>query len=182
MMRTWPVIALVVVLSGSAALSGCAYALSGRGNTLPADVRRIGIPQFQNLSNIPELDQLITDAVRLEFRSRGKFTPVPETTGVDAVLTGSVRSVQVAPIGFTTDTRQASKYSITVLASAEFKLTKDGKVFWSSPALRVTDEYDVASGVSVTDPAVIFTQDRNALDRMAKAFARSLVTSILEAF
>jgi hypothetical protein len=69
-----------------------------------------------------------------------------------------------------------------VLASAEFKLTKDGKVFWSSPALRVTDEYDVASGVSVTDPAVIFTQDRNALDRMAKAFARSLVTSILEAF
>jgi hypothetical protein len=81
MMRTWPVIALVVVLSGSAALSGCAYALSGRGNTLPADVRRIGIPQFQNLSNIPELDQLITDAVRLEFRSRGKFTPVPETTG-----------------------------------------------------------------------------------------------------
>ena len=80
------------------------------------------------------------------------------------------------------ENRQAQRYLITVTATVEFKDAKDNKVLWSNPSLRVSDEYDAAVGVSVTNPAAIFTQDQSALSRLAKSFARTLVTSILEAF
>jgi hypothetical protein len=80
------------------------------------------------------------------------------------------------------ENRQAQRYLITVNATVEFKDTKDNKVLWSNPSLRSSDEYDAAAGVSVTNPAAIFTQDQNALNRLAKTFARALVTQMLEAF
>ncbi len=175
MTRGWQVILLAVVVSG------CGYALAGRGNTLPDDIRRIGVPTFQNLSTTPDLDRIFTEAVRVELQSRGKYKVVPETTGVDAVLSGSIRLGPPEVTAFTS-AQQASKISITVIASAEFKLTRDNKIFWSTPALRVSDEYDVIAGTSVNDLAALFTQAPNAIDRLAKAFARSLVQSILEAF
>jgi outer membrane lipopolysaccharide assembly protein LptE/RlpB len=162
--------------------AGCGYALAGRGNALPDHIRRIGVPTFTNHSDTPELDRILAEAVREELRGRGgRFTIVQESTGVDAVLTATVNPVTVTPAALN-ENRQAQRYLITVNATIEFKDTKDNKVLWSNPGLRVSDEYDAAVGVSVVNPAAIFTQDQNALSRIAKAFARSLVTSMLEAF
>lgn len=177
------IVMLVVVMAGSLyTLAGCGYALAGKGNTLPAYIRRIGVPTFVNLSTTPELDRLFTEAVRIEFQSRGKYVVVPETTGVDAVLSGSINSVTPVATAFTADTRQALRYPITVVASAEFKEVKVAKPFWANPSLRVSDEYDVNGSVAAGDLSSLFAQDRNALERLAKTFAQRLVTSILEAF
>ena len=60
---------------------------------------------------------------------------------------------------------------------------KTDKVLWSNPSMQVRDEYDVTTGdVAANDLAALFSQDQNALERLAKNFARSIVTSILEAF
>jgi outer membrane lipopolysaccharide assembly protein LptE/RlpB len=182
MTRGGAVARLALIVGGACALAGCGYALAGRANTLPATIRRIGVPAFQNLSTTPELDRLFTEAVRVELQSRGKFVVVPDTTGVDAVLTGSIKSVTPQATAFTTDTRQALRYSISVVASAEFKEVKADKPFWSNQALRVSDEYDVASGVAIGDLASVFAQDQNALERLARTFAQRLVTSILDSF
>ncbi len=177
------IVILLVVAAGSLyALAGCGYALTGKGNTLPTYIRRIGVPTFVNLSTTPELDRLFTEAVRDEFGSRGKYVVVPETTDVDAVLSGSIKSVTPVATAFTADTRQALRYSITVVASAEFKEVKVDKPFWANPSLRVSDEYDVTGSVAVGDLSSLFAQDKNALERLAKTFAQRLVTSILEAF
>jgi hypothetical protein len=174
---------LAVVVAGSVyALAGCGYALTGKLNTLPAGIRRIGIPTFQNLSTTPELDRLFTEAVRAEFQARGKFLIVPETTDVDAVLSGSIRSVNLTVTAFTADTRQALRYAVGVLASAEFKQTKVDKPLWASASLRVSDEYDAPNNVAVGDLSSLFAQDQNALERLAKTFAQKLVSTILENF
>jgi hypothetical protein len=173
MSRAWQIAALAFVISG------CGYALAGKGGSLPANIKRIGVA-FQNESTTPEIDRLITDAVIAELMKRGKYSVGTETTGVDAVLTGSIQSVTPIATAFTS-AQQASKYTVTVLAKAEFKQTADNKITFSD-TIRVTDEYDVVGGVAGGDLATVFTQDRNALGRLARAFATSLVATLLEKF
>ena len=158
--------------------SGCGYALAGRGNTLPTHIRRIGVPMFENQSNTPDLDRILTEAVRQELQGRGRFTVVPESTGVDAVLTAIVRPVGLTPVAFTTG-RQGSRFLITVAASVEFKEPKEPKPRFAQ-SVRVTDEYDATGAVN--DAASIFSQDQNALTRIVRAFARQLVEQLLEDF
>lgn len=175
MTRWWHVAALAVVVSG------CGYALAGRGgSTLPAHIKRIGVPMFQNLSATPDLDRIFTDAVRKELQSRGRYTIVPDATGVDAVVTGSISSVSYEAMAFST-AQQALKYSVSVVATGEFREIKDNKV-WPSRPIRVLEEFDLPSGAAVTNLASLFVQDRNALERLAEKFAKTLVASILEAF
>jgi Lipopolysaccharide-assembly len=171
----------VMGLVGLASAS-CGYALAGRGNALPAYVRTIGIPPFVNQSTLPDVDRVITDAVQAEFQSRGRYRVVPDATGVDAVLLGTITSVSTRPSAFTAD-RQVSRYIVTVTAKVEFidKHAND-KVLWSNPSAQFQDEYPVTTGAATGDPSAFLREDASALDRLAKSFARSIVTSILEAF
>ena len=68
--------------------AGCGYALAGRGSFLPAYITVIGIPQFTNATPYEVIDQVFTERVRSEFIGRGKYRVLPQSTGVDAVLSG----------------------------------------------------------------------------------------------
>ena len=174
------VVLRIVALSVAVAMSGCGYALVGRGNALPEHIKRIGVPSFTNLSETPELDRILTEAVRQELLSKGRYTVVPDSTGVDAVLTATVRPVTHG-VAALTDSRQAQRYLITVSATVEFKDLRDNKVLWSNGNMRVSDDYELPSGAT-DSPAAVFSQDQNAMARLAKSFARSLVAAMLEAF
>lgn len=160
-------------------LTGCGYALAGKGDNLPASIRIIGVPQFVNHSTVPDLEVALTDAVRTEFQSHGRYTTVPEAAGADAVLTATIRSVSISPKAFVG--RQASRYAATVTASVEFKDTS-GKILWSNANAQFSEEYDVTTSTNPNDASNFFGQDRTALQRLAKNFAQSIVTSILQAF
>lgn len=168
--------ALVLTL----AVAGCGYALSGKQNNLPDYIRRIGIPVFQNQSGIPELDQLYTQAIRNELQSRGKFTVVGETTGVDAILAGTILPVTQTPVTFT-GTNQAARYVISVTVKVEFTDVKTKKIL-ASPVDTRTEEYEIATGAVVADLATLYAQNRNAFDRLSRDFSRSVVQTILSAF
>lgn len=167
------------VLALTLGLSACGYALVGRGDHLPDYVKVIGVPLLVNQSSVPDLDQVLTEAVRREFGSRGRYRTVPDSTGADAVLTGAITVVRSDPVDFTA-TRQVSRMAITVTANLEFKdVRNSNKVLWANPAHSARDEYEVSATLP-TDPSTFFRQDQNALDRLAKNFARTLVASILE--
>jgi outer membrane lipopolysaccharide assembly protein LptE/RlpB len=162
------------------AVSACGYALAGRANTVPAHVKRIGVPPFENQSTTADLDRVLADAVRNEFQRSGRYEIVQDATGVDAVLTAVLRPIEVNVLALTDATRQAAKYSMTVQASVEFKDLVQPKVLWTNPSVRVTEEYEATGTIAINDPAAIFSQDDNALSRLAKAFARSVVSAALE--
>jgi outer membrane lipopolysaccharide assembly protein LptE/RlpB len=170
---------LVVVLT--LAVAGCGYALAGRQNSLPADVKRIAVPMFLNQSTTPDIDRVLTEAVRAELRSHRNLTVQDEEAGADAVLKVTIAQANSEPVAFTTE-HQGSRYQITIIASADLKRAKDGTVLFSNASLRQTDEFDLASGASSTSLAALYAQDQNAFDRLAKAFARSLVQSMLSNF
>jgi tetrahydromethanopterin S-methyltransferase subunit F len=160
--------------------TGCGYSLAGRGSFLPEYIKRIGVPQFTNNTSVFELDRQVTDRVRSEFIGRGKWTIVPETTGVDGLLTGVITAVTLTPVAFN-QSQQATRYALTLSASVEFKDMRTNAVLWSNPAMQYREEFPL-NPTSAVDTATFLGQDINARERMANEFARALVSSILEAF
>lgn len=174
--------ALSGVVLACLAAAGCGYTLAGRGSFLPDYIRTIGIPMFENATSAFEVEQLVTQEVRQEFIGRGRYRVVPETDGADAVLDGSIYSVQIAPASFNAD-QQASRYVFTVTASIAFTDLTTDEVLWRNPALVFSDEYDVASGGGdVQSVSSFFGQRSNAVERIAEDFAETVVSAILEAF
>ena len=169
---------LFIVSTGSA---GCGYALAGRGSFLPDYINIIGIPQFTNTTPYEVIDQVLTERVRSEFIGRGKYKVLPQSTGVDAVLKGEVVSLSIAPASFTQE-QQASRYVVTLVSRLEFRDMKTNKVLWENPSLVFRVEYEAAQGTSALDPNAFFGQEANALERVATEFARTVISSILEAF
>ena len=169
---------LFIVSTGSA---GCGYALAGRGSFLPDYINIIGIPQFTNTTPYEVIDQVLTERVRSEFIGRGKYKVLPQSTGVDAVLKGEVVSLSIAPAAFTQE-QQASRYVVTLVSRLEFRDMKTNKVLWENPSLVFRVEYEAAQGTSALDPNAFFGQEANALERVATEFARTVISSILEAF
>jgi hypothetical protein len=160
--------------------SGCGYSLAGRGSFLPAYIRTIGVPLFVNQTPIYDIERRITERVRGELIGRGKYRVEPVEAGTDAVLSGEIVAVNLAPAAFT-EQQQASRYVLTLVARIEFKDLKSSKVLWSNPAWQFREEYDITNA-STLDANAFLGQDANALERLAAEFARSVVSAILEAF
>jgi hypothetical protein len=170
---------LLVLLA--ALSSSCGYALAGRGSFLPAYIQTIGIPQFVNTTPVYEIEQVFTERVRTEFINRGKYKVLPTATGVDAVLSGEILTIQIAPASFT-DQQQASRYIFTVTAKIEFRDLKTNNVLWENPQWVFRDEYEASAAVDALDPNAFLGQEVNALERVGSEFAKSVVSAILEAF
>ena len=171
---------IALLLVAVAAHSGCGYSLAGKGSFLPAYIKRIGVPMFTNNTPVFDLDRQVTERVRTEFIGRGKYTIVPEATGVDGLLTGVISSVTLTPVAFNA-AQQATRYALTLSASVEFKDMKANKVLWSNPSMQYREEFAL-DPTSAVDLNTFLGQDVDARQRMANEFARSLVSSILEAF
>jgi hypothetical protein len=64
----------------------------------------------------------------------------------------------------------------------EFKDLKTNNVLWENPSLVFREEYEATPGSDALDPNAFFGQETNALERITTEFARTVVSSILEAF
>lgn len=161
-------------------LAGCGYALEGRGITTDPSIKRIGVPLFQDETGRYELDTKITAAVISELLKKGRFTVVKDTSGVDAVVEGEILTFEVVPVNFTDtgDYTEASRYAIRVTASVTYSKVGQKEPLWSNERFSFEDEYDLqlAAGDNY------FDREEQSIDRLAESFARSLVSTMLEAF
>jgi outer membrane lipopolysaccharide assembly protein LptE/RlpB len=171
---------LLVVLTALACLTGCGYALAGRGSSLPAYIQTVGVPLFTNATSVFDVEQLLTQRVRIEFLGRGRFKVVSDEAGTDAVLKGEITGISIRPTAFNAQ-QQASRYEITVVIKVEFTDNKTGKLLYENPAQTFKEEYDVTN-VASADVSSFLGQNVNAFERLANDFAKTVVTSILEAF
>jgi hypothetical protein len=172
---------VLCILGGLCAAPGCGYALAGRGSFLPDYIRTIGIPTFLNRTTVFNLETMLTEKVRAEFIGRGKYQTLPESSGVDALLTGEVTAVSIVPSSFNAQ-QLVTRYSVIMTARIELKDMRSSKVLWESAGVTFREEYDATGGKTAVDPAAFFQQDTTALERMSTAFARTIVSAILEAF
>lgn len=176
LMRSAWLVVLLALLSAS-----CGYSLAGRGSFLPAYIRIVGVPQFVNNTPYFEIEQLFTEKVRAEFIGRGRYQVMPQATGVDAVLRGSITTVTILPANFN-DQQQATRYAITITMAIEFVDLRTDKALWENPTMTFREEYDMPPEFQADDPQAFLGQGGNALQRVATDFARTVVSAILEAF
>ena len=171
---------MLLVLGFSA--SGCGYAMAGRGSFLPDYIRVVGIPQLVNSSTFFQVEQILTEKIRTEFIGRGRYTVISTPEGADAVVTGTVTSINVQPVGFT-EQLLASRYLFTLMMRVEFTDTRTSKVLWSNNALAFREEYEFTTRSNTAlEGASFLSQERSSFDRIADDVARTVVTAIVEAF
>ena len=175
-------VATLLVCVWALAASGCGYALAGRGSFLPTTIRTVGIPKLENQTTFFQVEDILTDKIRTEVIGRGKYAVSPEAEGADAVLTGMVLWIVVTPVGINAQ-QLASRYLFTVAMRVEFTETATREVLWSNDSLIFRGEYELQTrtpdnlrGESFLD------QERSSMDRIGTDVARTVVTSILEAF
>jgi hypothetical protein len=142
----------------------------------------VGIPQFENRSSFSQVEQILTEKVRSEFIGRGKYNVISDASGSDAVLTGEVVGLSAQPVSLN-EQQLASRYLITWTIKVAFTDARTNEVLWSNDALTFRGEYELSTrGNTAIEGAVFVDQERSSIDRIASDVARSVVTSILEAF
>ncbi|MBI2215201.1 MAG: LptE family protein [Acidobacteria bacterium] len=158
-------------------LSGCGYALVGKGNFLPADATSVQIPTFVNRTTRVELEQRVTRAVQEEMVSRSGLRLASEAAGADLIVKGVITAFGLNPVAFDEQGR-ATQYQVTVRASIELlDHRKEDAVLWKNEQYYFTENYPINP-----DSGQTFDQETRAISEIAVRFSESLVSSILEGF
>ena len=168
----FPLLLLSVLLT-----TACGYHTAGHAVTLPANVQTIAIPAFVNRTQTYKIEQRLTAAVVQEMVTRTHYHILNEPSdSADATLRGVVISTSTSPLTYDSQTGRAS--SALVVVTAKVTLTdRQGKVLYQNPAYLFREEYQVSQELSS-----FFEEDSPALERLSHAFARTLVSNVLEGF
>jgi hypothetical protein len=174
MFRRWALwltaISLLVTL-------GCGYHTSGHSVRLPTDVHTIYVPMFENATQTFRVEQTLTAAVVQELRSRTEFRVVTTNDGTeDATLKGLVNYTANSPLTYDSVTGRISSSVVTIGMKVSL-VSKSGKTLWSNPSYGYREQYQVSR-----DVASFFDESNPAFLRIAREFAKSLVSNIVEAY
>jgi hypothetical protein len=155
---------------------GCGYRFSGSGR-FPAGVQRIFVTIFENKTSEIGVENTLADAVSGEFTARSNAAAVAGSRrDADAVLAGSIMSVQITSISRVTETvSDEARVMITVNS----RLTSsEGKQIWSAHQVTATDTYTVVQN----DQQASAANKTAALDRAAVKIAEKLYNLLVEDF
>src|SRR5229473_5722136 len=168
----------LVVLLLVPMLASCGYTLVGKANNLLAPtVHTVQVPAFVNHTTRVELEQRVTQAVADEMVARGRLKLVTEPSQADVILRGSIDSFGLFAIAYNAQGR-ATQYQVSVTAKIELlDHRNEDKVLWKNDQYRFTENYQV--NLESTDA---FDQETRAIAEIARRFAETLITNLLEGF
>jgi Lipopolysaccharide-assembly len=157
--------------------SGCGYHTSGHAVRLPDNIRTLYVPMFTNITQAFRIEQTLTAAVVQELHSRTNFRVVTTNDGTaDATLRGIVQRTSNDPLTYDSVTGRISS-SVVTLSLKVSLVSKSGKTLWENPNYTYREQYQVSRDVSS-----FFDESNPAFLRVAKEFAKALVSNIVEAY
>lgn len=159
------------------AMAGCGYHAGGKGAQFPSNIKTIAIPAFRNETPRFKVEQVLTQAVVREFLARSRFRVQPRTEGSDALLSGTVIQFWTTPVVAEPTAGRTVSVSVNVRMRVKLTDTRSGKVLYENPDYVFSEPYEITG-----DAAAYFEESAPAVQRLSRAFAASLVSSILEAF
>ena len=164
-------VAFALIL-GCLTVPSCGYRIAGRqlngGRGLS-----ISVPTFSNRTTAYRIEQRISDAVRGELVRRTRFS-LKQDQG-DVVVNGEVSNITLSAIILNPQGR-ASTYSVIVDLKVNVVDTRTNLVLFQNDHLTFRDAFELGQNGPEYVP-----EDAAAMDRLARRFASSLVSSILHA-
>ncbi len=170
-------LALPLTASLLAALSGCGYHVSGHSNILPKSVKTIAITAFGNNTTSYRLSDRLSGSLTREFISRTRYNVVADPNAADAVLTGSVNTIQTYPTIFDPATGRAAGVQTIVNLNVTLTERATGKTLFARAGMEVRERYEIS-----VDQRAYFDESSTALERLSRDVARTLVSAVLETF
>lgn len=166
---------VLVAITLSLMLDVCGYKRAGKGDSLPSHIKTLAVPIFQNSSLKYRVEQRFTRAVIDEILRRARALNVTtDPDGADAVLRGDIRSFRAAG-AILDDQGRIRVWEVSIVISVTVRDLKTRKLIYENPRLAFEGEYELSD-----DPQSFFNEENPAVERIAKQFARSIVSTILE--
>jgi hypothetical protein len=171
----WRVAALACVVALSSGFRGCYKTVRNSG--LPADVKTVAVPPFQNTALRYKVEHRFTEAVMNEIIRRGKRLRVQaETRGADVVVDGTIKSF--AFYGVLLDSRgRARIFEVTIVAAVTVRDQVRNRVLYDNQDYVFRGEFEFTD-----DPRTFFNEEDPAVERLSRSFAESLVSTLTNGF
>ena len=159
-------------------LTGCGYHVAGPASHVPANVRTMAVPMFVTNVQAYHTEVALTDAVIHELNSRTQYriSSAENAADADATLHGTVLTQSVAPLTYDSTTGQSSSFLVTITAKVVLT-ARDGHVLYQNPNYTFRQQYQATQ-----DLTSFIQEDSPAVKRLARDFAQSLVSDMLESF
>lgn len=159
--------------------ASCGYRLHSSMGEMPQGLKSLGIPTFRNLTTQYKIEQILSSAVLREFSLRTRIPVNSSSSGVDSVLEGEIRNMSSTPVTFGTQTVGSqtfgSTFMITVQMNVKLRRLSDSSVLWKNENFVYREQYVLNANIKD-----FFAEENPALQRLARNFAASLASSILD--
>src|SRR6266850_4023720 len=147
-------------------------------NQLPTRIRTVAVPAFQMESQALryKIESRFTDAVMKELVHRGRGLRVQgQREGADAVIEGVIKSFNFGGV-LLDDRGRARIFEVTIAAAVTVRDQTENRVLYDNQNFVFRGEYEFAN-----DPRNFFNEEDPAVQRMARNFAESIVSTLINA-
>ncbi|MEO6393561.1 MAG: LptE family protein [Pyrinomonadaceae bacterium] len=146
---------------------------------LPKGIKTVAVPAFQFESSALrfKVESRFTRAVITELIKRGHGLKVQgEREDADAVVEGSIKSFNFS--GVLLDSKgRARVFEVTINAAVTVRDQRQNKVLYDNQNYIFRDSFEFTD-----DPRSFFNEEDPAVDRMARSFAESVVSTLINGF
>ena len=143
---------------------------------LPKNVKTIAVPMFQAESKglRYKVQSRFTEAVTREVIRRGGGLKVQGAReGADAVIEGTIRDFSFSGVLLDREGR-ARVYEVTIVGAVTLRDLKNNTILYDNQNFTFRDSFEFSD-----DPRSFFNEEDPAVDRMARAFAESVVSALV---
>jgi len=166
-----------VVIAAAVLAAGCGYHVACRNDSLPKSIHVLAVPALENKTASYRIEQKLTAATVHEFLAKTQYRVTSNPEQGDAVLRGTVMSVEAVPLLFDTATGRATTMLVTVKCVISLTETTTQKVLYQTDNFLFRNQYEISTSANVKE----FLEEQDpALDRLAQDFAARLVASVTE--
>ena len=145
-------------------------------NQLPSRIRTVAVPAFQNNALRYKIESRFTGAVLNELVHRGRGLRVQgDRQGADAVIEGVIKSFTFSGV-LLDDKGRARVFEVTIVAAVTVRDQTENRVLYDNQNFVFRGEYEFAN-----DPRNFFNEEDPAVMRMARSFAESIVSTLINA-
>ena len=145
-------------------------------NQLPKHIKTIAVPAFQNNALRYKVESRFTEAVVNELIHRGRGLRVQGSReGADAVIEGVIKSFSYGGV-LLDDRGRARIFEVTIEAAVTVRDQTENRVLYDNQNFVFRGEFEFAN-----DPRNFFNEEDPAVQRMARNFAESIVSTLINA-
>ena len=173
--KLWRAGALAAALACASGFTECYKPVTKSG--LPAHIKTVAVPAFQNNALRYRLETRFTEAVANELIRRGRGLRVQSAReGADAVVDGVLKEFRLG--GVLLDERgRARIFEVTVVGAVTIRDQVENRVLYDNQNYVYRGEFEFTN-----DPRTFFNEEDPAAQRIARKFAEDLVSTLVNGF